>query len=91
MTLGELCNKDVIDIKTGTNYGRADDLQFSASHAVIEKMILHGRPKLFGLLGKDKDVLIDWSKIITIGEDAVLVDLPMGENEIQKAVHLKAK
>lgn len=54
-------------------------------------MILHGRPKLFGLLGKDKDVLIDWSKIITIGEDAVLVDLPMGENEIQKAVHLKAK
>ncbi len=89
MTLKDLCTKDIIDIKTGTNYGRADDLEFSPSEALLQKMILHGRPKLFGLLGKEKDVFIDWSKIVTIGEDAVLVDLPMEEREIQRAVHLR--
>lgn len=76
MTLQQLCKKDVIDIKTGVNYGRADDLIFSEKNAVVEKIVLHGRPKLFGLLGKEADIYITWGEIVTIGEDAVLVDLP---------------
>ena len=76
MTLQQLCKKDVIDIKTGVNYGRADDLIFSEKNADVEKIVLHGRPKLFGLLGKEADIYITWGEIVTIGEDAVLVDLP---------------
>ncbi len=88
MTLQQLCKKDVIDIKTGVNYGRTDDLIFCEKTAVVEKFILHGRPKLFGLLGKEADISISWSEVVTIGEDAVLVDLP-ANHENDRAGWLK--
>ena len=56
MTLCELHAKDVIQLKTGENLGRVDDLVFSEKTAGIEKLILHGRPRLFGLLGRDADM-----------------------------------
>ena len=76
MTLRELSKKDVVDIKTGVNYGRADDLEWDPHQALVQKLILWGRPRLFGLLGREKDVRIGWGNILTIGADAILVDLP---------------
>lgn len=76
MTLRELCEKDVVSIRTGVNLGKADDMAFEPYSAVLQKMILHGRPRLFGLLGRDADVTVDWGQIVTIGADVVLVDLP---------------
>ena len=52
MTLEELHHKDVIQARTGANLGRADDLAFSPETGRIEGLILHGRPRLFGLLGR---------------------------------------
>ena len=89
MTLKELADKDIVDIKTGVNYGKADDLEFDPSKAFIQRMILHGRLRLFGILGREKDVYIDWSKIITIGEDAILVDVPTVQEQETKALYLK--
>lgn len=84
MTLRELSQKDVVDIKNGVNYGRADDLEWDPHQALVQKLILWGRPRLFGLLGREKDVQIGWDHILTIGADAILVDLPA--NSQQSAV-----
>lgn len=76
MTLQELHKKDVINIRTGENLGRPDDLTFRPQDALVQGLVLRGRPRLFGLLGKGEDLRVDWSQIVTIGADTVLVELP---------------
>ena len=72
MTIRELCAKEVVQMEKGVCLGRADDLVFDPATARLQSLILLGRPKLFGLLGRDEDLVIPWQEIGTIGEDAVL-------------------
>ena len=58
MTLSELCKKDVIQVPLGANLGRADDLRFDPQTAALEGLVLLGRPRLFGLLGRQEDVFL---------------------------------
>lgn len=51
MTLRDLSEKDVIQLKTGENLGRIDDLAFEDGQ--ITQVVLHGRARMFGLLGRD--------------------------------------
>lgn len=73
MTLCELCKKDVIQVPLGANLGRVDDLRFNAQNAVLEGLILLGRPRLLGLLGREEDVFIPWQEIDAVGADVILV------------------
>lgn len=74
MTLHDLAQKDVIQIKTGENLGRVDDVLFDEGNAKIQSLVLHGRGHLFGLLGYDEDLIIPWDTIHTIGADVIMVD-----------------
>ena len=74
MTLYELCQRDVICISTGANLGKVDDLSFNENTASIENLVLYGRLKLFGLLGREEDTLIPWKDIRKIGSDVILVE-----------------
>lgn len=53
--------------------GRADDLEFDPATAQLQSLILLGRPRFFGLLGRDESLTIPWREIETIGTDAILV------------------
>ena len=79
MTIRELCAKEVVQMEKGVCLGRADDLVFDPATARLQSLILLGRPKLFGLLGRDEDLVIPWQEIGTIGEDAVLVHTALPE------------
>ncbi len=59
--------------------GRADDLTFDPATARLQSLILLGRPRLFGLLGRDDSLTIPWQEIETIGTDAVLVHTALPE------------
>ena len=43
MTLRDLSNKDVIQLKTGENLGRIDDIVFDERGARLQSVILRGR------------------------------------------------
>lgn len=81
MTLSELCRKDVIQTKKGAKLGRADDLRFNTQSARLEGIILMGRPRLFGLLGRQTDVFIPWEEIEAVGTDVILVNTKLPEKE----------
>ena len=72
MILYELCQKDVIDLHTGKNLGTVDDIAFDETSAIITHLVIYGKWKLFGLLGRHPDTKIPWKAIRTIGKDAVL-------------------
>lgn len=74
MTLYDLCEKDVVNVATGTKLGRVDDIAFLPETAGITHVVLYGRLKLFGLLGREDDVYIPWADIKKIGDDVLLVD-----------------
>ena len=75
MTLRDLKCKDVIQYRTGENLGRVDDVRFDEVEARLQAVILHGRLRLFGLLGRDDDLEIGWQDIKSIGLDVVMVDV----------------
>jgi len=69
----ELKDKDVINISDGVRLGRVDDVEIDPERACIVSIISLGRPRFFGLFGKDSDIIIPWENIEIIGIDAILV------------------
>ena len=74
MTIRELCEKEVVQLEQGVCLGRADDLAFDPATARLQSMILLGRPRLFGLLGREEDRYIPWDRVRRFGEDIILVE-----------------
>lgn len=72
-TLSELRNKEVVETKTGIMLGRIDDVEINADDSSVDSVIVYGRPRLFGLMGRDSDIVIKYSDIDLIGKDAILV------------------
>lgn len=60
-------------MEKGICLGKADDLEFDPKTAQLQSLVLLGRPRLFGLLGREEDLTIPWQEIGIVGTDAVLV------------------
>ena len=74
ISLSLLSQKDVINITTGQNIGRVDDIEFCRETAKVEYMIIFGRPRFLGIFGRGEDVRIPWENVVLIGRDTVLVN-----------------
>ena len=73
-SISELQYKEVIDIADGTRYGYIGDVELDVQTGIIQNVIISGRPRLFGLLGREPDTVFPWSSITRFGEDLILVD-----------------
>ena len=73
-SLEELRRKEVINIKTGERLGYIDDIELNISEGRAERLIIYGGTRLFGILGKEDDVVIRCSDIKVVGRDIVLVE-----------------
>lgn len=85
MTFQELCEKEVVQLQNGACLGKADDLELDPQTAQVTSLVLLGRPRLFGLMGRDETLTIPWEEIETIGLDAVLVRTDFAPPEPQRA------
>ncbi len=72
-SLSELKNKEVIDVKTGEKLGFVDDIEISTESSTVESLIIYGRPRMMGVLGREDDVIIRCRDIQLIGDDTILV------------------
>ena len=43
------------------------------SEAAVRALVIRGRPRLLGLLGREADIQVNWADILVIGEDAILI------------------
>lgn len=73
LTLYELAERDVISVPNGIRLGHVDDVEIDDASALITHIIIYGRGRLFGLLGREEDTKIPWQDIQKIGRDVVLV------------------
>ncbi|MBQ7504159.1 MAG: YlmC/YmxH family sporulation protein [Ruminococcus sp.] len=72
-SLSQLRNKEVINSRNGCRIGYVDDLEVNTKSARVCALIIYGRLKLWGLLGRKDDCVIPWDQIELIGEDTILV------------------
>lgn len=73
---GELRQKEVINVNDASRMGYVSDVEVSLNKGEIEAIIVPGKMKLFNF-GKHDDLIISWDKIKMIGNDVILVDMPI--------------
>lgn len=72
--IDELKNKQVVCVKDGCVLGFVSDVELDTKNGNLTSIIIFGRLKLFGLLGREDDIIIPWSDIKVIGNETVLVN-----------------
>ena len=72
--IAQLQYKEVIDIADGTRYGFVGDVELDPERGAIQGIVVRGRPRLLGLLGREPDVVFPWSSVKRFGEDIILVE-----------------
>lgn len=73
LTLDDIREKEVINLTDGTCFGLPGDVVIETETKSVLALVIKGRAKLFGLLGREDDIMISWEKIDTIGTDTILV------------------
>ena len=74
----DLMEKDVISLEDGQCLGRVCDAEISVCDQRVCALVIFGRLKFFGILGREEDVIIKWEDIELIGEDTILVKKSCG-------------
>ena len=74
----------MINNKTGCRIGFVDDVEVDTVTAKLVSIVIFGRWRCFGLLGKEENIVIKWENICLIGEDTILVDYCQIKRERKK-------
>lgn len=73
--VSELRYKEVINVRDGSVLGFVSDVEIDTVTAKTVALIIYGKTKLFGLLGRYDDIIIEWADIEVIGEDTILINI----------------
>lgn len=69
----DLREKEVVNIKDGCRLGYVCDVEIETCSGRVVAIIIYGRIKCFGILGREEDIRICWENIEVIGDDTILV------------------
>ena len=75
--VADLKNKQVVGMETGTVLGFIGELEIDITTGSVANIVIFGKQKLYGVLGREEDIQIPWSNISVIGEETVLVKGPV--------------
>ena len=70
--------KEVINVRTGSRLGYVCDAEFQSPEGRISALIVPGKPRYFGFLGREDDYILPWECISRVGEDIILVESDHG-------------
>ena len=71
--INDFRDKDIVNAADGTRLGLVGDIELDTETAALTAIVIRGRWRWFGLLGREKDIVIPWEEIEVIGEDTILV------------------
>lgn len=72
--ISDLRNKQIVCVKNGCVLGYPSDVEFSCPEGQAESLVIAGRPRFFGLFGREDDIIIPWKEIEVIGQETILVN-----------------
>ena len=72
--IAELRYKEVISVEDGSRYGYVGDMEVDLESGQVRALVVPGRRRFFGLLGREEDKVIPWRAVKRFGEDIILVE-----------------
>ena len=72
--IAELRYKEVISVEDGSRFGYVGDMEVDMDTGQVRALVVPGRRRFFGLLGREEDKYIPWSAVRRFGEDITLVE-----------------
>lgn len=69
----ELRDRQVICLKNGALLGTVGDIELDITTGKLSSIVIFGKPKGFGLFGREDDIIISWEDIEIIGNETILV------------------
>ena len=83
--INELYEKEIISIIDGTRLGEISDIEINEHTGEIVSLIISGKLRLFGLLGRKEPKIIFWHNVKVIGEETILVDIESQPHNYDKS------
>lgn len=66
--------KEVVNVCDGCRLGFVSDIDIDCRSGQVVAIVVPGRGKCFGLVGRHEDFVIPWKCITQIGDDIILID-----------------
>lgn len=76
--IADLKNKQVVCVKNGCVLGYPSDVEFDTAKGSLEMLVIYGRPRFFGLFGREDDIVIPWQEVEVIGQETILINTDPG-------------
>lgn len=70
----ELRCKEIIGLGDGTRYGYVGDVELDWETGQVLALVVPGRLRLLGLLGREPERIFPWAQVRRVGTDIVLVE-----------------
>lgn len=71
--ISDLSLREVIDLDSGRRLGRVRDALIDTQTGRVAALIVPGRLRCLGLLGREEEILLPWEALEKLGEDILLV------------------
>lgn len=72
--MAQLRWKEVVSVVDGSRFGYVEDMEVDLDSGQVRALVVPGRRRLFGLLGREEDWYIPWGAVRRFGEDIILVE-----------------
>ena len=71
--IAELKDRQVVNILDGNVLGFVSDIELDTTNGKLSSLVIYGKPRALGFLGREDDIIIPWEDIDVIGSETVLV------------------
>ena len=61
--VGDMRHKEVINMKDGSRLGAVCDAEIDTNTASLTAIIIYGRLKFLGIMGREDDIVIGWKAV----------------------------
>ena len=79
MRVTDLSCKEVVCIRDGARLGFVSDVEVEVPDGQVCAIVVPGKCRFFGFLGRAEDFVIPWNAIRRVGDDSILVDCSPGD------------
>lgn len=72
--IADLRCKEIINVSDGCRFGYVGDVEVDLESGRVTALVVPGRLRFFGLLGREEDRIFPWESVRRFGEDIILVE-----------------
>lgn len=74
--ISDLRMREIVNVQDGRRLGLIKDIDLDLENGRISAIILAGSSRMLGFFGRDEEIVVPWEKIVKIGVDVILVEVP---------------